>query len=195
MATIKMDYISSEPKPITCRYSNDELESMMRSRYAKYYDYQKVASDFAFDIKRFEDEGISKGEYYDLYFEIYTERYYSEGKNYFYRFHINKQYAKKIQELFPITEMPSLETNIAYKTILETCVYLSRKINPLDGIFHAEVRIALYSDIDNIFTSQYSKRIEDNLYLIDYVKVSNDPYLKRYYRRLVFAPCDILLVI
>ena len=186
------EVFSYEPKPITCRYSNDELEDMMRSHYR---DYKTFASNFAFDIERFEDEGIPKDEFYDLYLEIYTERYYSEGRNYFYRFHIGKPYKKKIQELFPIIESPSLETTIAYKNILETSIYLCRNINPNDGIFHAEVKIALISDIETVFSSQYSKRIEDNLYLIDLPKASNDPYLKNYYRRLTYAPCDILLVL
>lgn len=184
--------IMNRPKQITCRYSNDELEAMIRKNY---YDYKTVASDFAFDIERFEDEGIPKDELYDLYFEIYTERYYSEGRNYYYRFHIGRPYKKKIQELFPITESPSLETTIAYKNILETCVYLCRKINPNDGIFHAEVGIALTSDIETIFGSQYSKRIEDNLYLIDYSKLSFDLNLKRHYTRFIYAPCTLLLVI
>ena len=30
------EVFSYEPKPITCRYSNDELEDMMRSHYRDY---------------------------------------------------------------------------------------------------------------------------------------------------------------
>ncbi|WP_155267422.1 hypothetical protein [Xylanibacter ruminicola] len=184
--------IMNMPKQITCRYSNEEIEAMIRSYFEK-HNYKNVASDFAFDIQRFEEEGVSKDDYYDLYFEIYTDRYYDEGKRYYYRFHIGRPYKKKIQELLLVTDNPSLEAFIAYKTIQETCVYISKQINPADGVFHARVNIALSSDIERILSCQYSKMVDKDFYLVDCVKVSE--YLIGPYRRLLFAPLDLTLVI
>ncbi len=189
-----IEKIMNTPKQITCRYNNDEIETMIRSRYEE-YGYKRIASNFAFDIKRLQEEGVSQDNTYDLYLEIYTERYYDEGKLYYYHFHIGRPYKKEIQELFPITNNPSLETTIAYKTILETCVYLIKQINPTDGVFHAEVKVAPYSDIVRILSSEYSKRVDKDLYLVDSVKVSNSSYLLAPYRRFMYAHMGILMVL
>ena len=164
-------------------YTNDELETEMRSNY---FGYKKLVRGLLFYKERFEEEGVSPFEDYDIIFTIWTDRY--RKQRFYYRFRIERKYKKNVVELFPITDNPNLESTIAYKSILETCIYLSKMINPSYKIYHSELQLARVTDIETLMGCPYSKRIDENFYLIDLEKVISDNYLKRYYSRLIYAP-------
>ncbi len=180
--------IKNSQENCECKYSNHILEVLMRRQHEKCYDYKSFAERIAYSIECYERGGAPKDEYYALYIEIYTNKYYKIGQCHYYHFDLGRIYKKRIQELFPVTEEPSLETTIAYKNILETCVYISKNINPNDGVFFLEVRTGISSAIRSIMWSKFSKKIEDNFYLVDMCEMSKDPSLKRDYIAITYAP-------
>lgn len=166
----------------------------MRRRFERYYYYKSFASELHFYKERMEDAGVSPSESYDIIFWILTDKYSSIREDYFYKFNISGKYKKSVIGLFPVTESPTLDTTIAYKSILETCIYLSKLINPSDKIYYSSIQLALSDDINGIIHSSFSQRVYEDFYRVNMSKLSSISYTKRCYRRLVFTPCNIVLI-